>query len=153
MIVVSATSYVKSDGHGHHGHRHNGYRPYYAYERDSTGHAPEPSYGAPAPSYGAPAPSYDAPAPSYGAPAPSYDAPAPSYDTPSTGYDTPSTGYDTPSTGTFFSLINIIVLNIGLDLKVSKNRNGFMKTLFLPKSNAIILRNSAVYYTGQKFLK
>ena len=92
LIVISATSYVQSDGHGHHGHRHNGYRPYYAYERDSTGHAPEPSYGAPAPSYGAPAPSYDAPAPSYGAPAPSYDAPAPSYDTPSTGYDTPSTG-------------------------------------------------------------
>ena len=91
LIVVSATSYVKSDGHGHHGHRHNGYRPYYAYERDSTGHAPEPSYGAPAPSYDAPAP-----APSYGAPAaapePSYGAPAPSYDTPSTGYDSPSTG-------------------------------------------------------------
>ena len=89
--MVSATSYVQSDGHGHHGHHghqdHQNYHPYYAYERQSSGYdapAPEPSYGAPAP---APAPSYGAPAPE-----PSYDAPAPSYDTPSTGYDSPSTG-------------------------------------------------------------
>ena len=92
MILVSAASYVQSDGHGHHGHHghhdHQDYRPYYAYERQSSGYdapAPEPSYGAPAP-----APSYGAPAPE-----PSYDAPAPSYDTPSTGYDSPSTGMGT----------------------------------------------------------
>ena len=30
-------------------------------------------------------------------------------------------------------------------IKVSKNRNGFLKTLFLPKSNAIILRISDIY--------
>merc|ERR1739838_97799 len=65
LILVSATSYVQSDGHGHHGHHghhdHQDYRPYYAYERQSSGYdapAPEPSYGAPAPapSYGAPLP-------------------------------------------------------------------------------------------------
>jgi hypothetical protein len=38
-------------------------------------------------------------------------------------------------------------------LKVSKNRNDFMKTSFLPKSNAIILRISALTLTGQKSLK
>jgi hypothetical protein len=92
LILVSATSYVQSDGHGHHGHHghhdHHDYQPYHAYERQSSGYDapdPQPSYGAPAP-----APSYGAPA---AAPEPSYGAPAPSYDTPSTGYDSPSTGY------------------------------------------------------------
>lgn len=130
LILVSATSYVQSDGHGHHGHHghhdHQDYRPYYAYERQSSGYdapAPEPSYGAPAPSYDAPAP-----APSYGAPAaapePSYGAPAPSYDTPSTGYDSPSTGYGAQPTGygeeesfpdlTPFLTLSLVILGLSL---------------------------------------
>ena len=35
-------------------------------------------------------------------------------------------------------------------LKVIKNRNDFMKTLFLPKTNEIIVRISACYIIGQK---
>lgn len=121
LILVSATSYVQSDGHGHHGHhghQHNqDYRPYYAYERQSSGYdapAPEPSYGAPAPSYDAPAP----------APEPSYGAPAPSYDTPSTGYDSPSTGYGAEPTGygeedsfpdlTPFLSLSLVILGLSL---------------------------------------
>ena len=38
-------------------------------------------------------------------------------------------------------------------IKVSKNRNGFLKTLFLPKSNAIILRISAILYFCKKLPK
>ena len=34
-----------------------------------------------------------------------------------------------------------------IKLKVRKNRNDFMKTALLPKSNAIILRNSALSYS------
>merc|ERR1711971_1441043 len=103
LILVSATSYVQSDGHGHHGHHghqdHHDYRPYYAYERQSSG--------------------YDAPAPE-----PSYDAPAPSYDTPSTGYDSPSTGYGAAPTGygeedtfpdlTPFLTLSLVILGLSL---------------------------------------
>merc|ERR1712172_453987 len=114
LILVSATSYVQSDGHGHHGHHghhdHQDYRPYYAYERQSSGYdapAPEPSYGAPAP-----APSYGAPAPE-----PSYDAPAPSYDTPSTGYGAAPTGYgeeDTFPDLTPFLTLSLVILGLSL---------------------------------------
>ena len=37
-----------------------------------------------------------------------------------------------------------------LSLKVSKNRNHFMKTSFLPKTYKIIVRISALWYSGQK---
>merc|ERR1712172_316343 len=114
LILVSATSYVQSDGHGHHGHHghhdHQDYRPYYAYERQSSGYdapAPEPSYGAPAP-----APSYGAPAPE-----PSYDAPAPSYDTPSTGYGAAPTGYgeeDSFPDLTPFLTLSLVILGLSL---------------------------------------
>ena len=40
--------------------------------------------------------------------------------------------------------------NLELTLKVSKNRNDFMKTSFLPKTNKIIVRISAHYTIGQK---
>merc|ERR1711971_1029720 len=94
LILVSATSYVQSDGHGHHGHHghqdHHDYRPYYAYERQSPG----------------------------------YDAPAPSYDTPSTGYDSPSTGYGAAPTGygeedsfpdlTPFLTLSLVILGLSL---------------------------------------
>ena len=34
-------------------------------------------------------------------------------------------------------------------LKVSKNRNDFMKTSIFPKTNEIIFRISALFYSGQ----
>merc|ERR1712008_10299 len=94
LILVSATSYVQSDGHGHHGHHvhqdHQNYHPYYAYERQSSG----------------------------------YDAPAPSYDTPSTGYDSPSTGYGAEPIGygeedsfpdlTPFLTLSLVILGLSL---------------------------------------
>ena len=36
------------------------------------------------------------------------------------------------------------------DVKVSKNRNDFMKTSFLPNTNKLIVRISAHYTIGQK---
>jgi hypothetical protein len=46
-----------------------------------------------------------------------------------------------------------IRVNKRIYLKVGKNGNDFMKTSFLPKSKAIILRISALTLTGQKDLK
>ena len=62
---------------------------------------------------------------------------------------------------TLWEILKIIKTSLGqnlsslehVTLKVSKNRNDFMKTSFLPKSNAIILKISALKLTGQKSLR
>ena len=44
-----------------------------------------------------------------------------------------------------FDFVSGALGHLTVGLKVNKNRNGSMKTLFLPKTNAIISRISALY--------
>ena len=69
------------------------------------------------------------------------------------GKDFSISGWNIDKRNCLFPFISYVFLNNGMiwqnyKLKVSKNRNDFMKASFLPKSNEII---SALWYGGQKF--